>query len=328
MSKAGNLYVYGDSYADVSKGRQKTNGPVWSQRVAQRWNLDLESFATYGARACRSTDPSAPSLAGQVESFLRSAPSSSKNDDNQEEQRNVHAFFIGVTDVTNSTKFESLTLIGCVKQQVSTIHQRDPTARILLFGLPPLDSAPFYGKNNASSGDAVQRIRERVDAFNVAMEDAASDLKDDVGEGAIAFSDNNFLFAGILGDPSAYGLQDVENAYWDQCQGRCTDAVNDYLWWDTIHLTGAGHKAMADAVVTANPFGYTVQQEPGSDTSSSSSSWLPSGATDDYLYYAPALLIVTALIMFMLVCSRRFPLAGLLRPLLARPKHKYTAVPV
>ncbi|ORX57416.1 hypothetical protein DM01DRAFT_325091 [Hesseltinella vesiculosa] len=317
---AGHFYVYGDSYSDISPGHQKTNGPVWSEHVAQQWNLDLKSFATYGTRACRATDAAMSSIADQVDGYIKHA----QNAKTLDSPTNVHAFFVGVTDITNSTKFEALTMVGCLKQQVATIQQKDPDGQLLLLGLPPLDNAPFYtgdqGKNQS------QKIKQRVDDFNAALEDAVSDLKDDIGD-KVAFVDNNFLFAGILGDPAEFGMQDVEHAYWDQCQGRCADSMDDYLWWDSIHLTGAGHRSIANTIVSNNPFGHT--STPDTASSVDQDSWLPAAPTDAYLRYAPALLLVSMLVVLFVFSRQRHSLASLFRVLLPRSKkHKYEPVPV
>ncbi|KAI8366023.1 uncharacterized protein BYT42DRAFT_150919 [Radiomyces spectabilis] len=223
----GHLYVYGDSYSDIRDGNQKSNGPLWSERLADRWGLQLKSLAEQGARACPSSATSVvsssfSSLADQVQQRTTSSAS-----------QDVHAIFIGVTDVVNTKeKLEAEALRDCVKQQIFNIQQTDANARILLFGLPPLEFSPYYAKEPS-------KIKGRIMEYNAALEDMVNDWDSVNGATAsLSYVDLSTLFGAVLGDPSEYRLLDVENAYWDKCQGRCNDPVNNYLWWDAIHITG------------------------------------------------------------------------------------------
>jgi phospholipase/lecithinase/hemolysin len=206
------------------------------------------------------------------------------------------------------------------------LQTSDPQAQILLLGIPPLEYSPYYADSKKQT-----QIKKRVNEYNVALEDMVTDK---IGGATItlSFIDNNFLFADILGNPAGYGLEEVDKAYWNQCQGRCEDSMDTYLWWDSIHLTGAGHKAIADAIVSKNPFGYTVIQE---DTSQSNNKYNDDGQTglllyaDDFMEYAP---------WFMLFCLVAVVVLVLLRPKQGRrsivkwspwkrrKSHAYTAV--
>lgn len=50
--------------------------------------------------------------------------------------------------------------------------------------------------------------------------------------------DVHAMLQDIVESPDQFGFKDATHAYWDACQGRCTDKIDDYVWWDKAHLTG------------------------------------------------------------------------------------------
>lgn len=85
--------------ADVKNRR--SNGPLWSERLADTWRMQLQSYAKQGAVACKPTqkDMAGTSyLAQQVAEAAKQVAVSSEN--------NVHAIFIGLSDVTNPGDLE------------------------------------------------------------------------------------------------------------------------------------------------------------------------------------------------------------------------------
>lgn len=50
--------------------------------------------------------------------------------------------------------------------------------------------------------------------------------------------DVNALISDMVGNPGDFGFKNASGAYWDVCQGQCTDDMDTYVWWDSIHLTG------------------------------------------------------------------------------------------
>ncbi|CAO3591065.1 unnamed protein product [Absidia cylindrospora] len=331
-STPGTLYVYGDSYSETSGSNRKTNGPIWSERVAKGWGLQLQSYAVIGSQACRVPDVNSPSIASQVEFYKKTVDPSKQGSD----IKDVHAFFIGVTDIISSTKYQAANLVGCIRQQISDIHKADPKAQVLLLGIPPLEYSPFYSNNTKHA-----QVKKRVNEYNVELEDAVTDIGNDKAAASIpiSFIDNNYLFADILGNPSGYGLEDVDNAYWNQCQGRCSDSMDTYLWWDSIHLTGAGHKAIADTVITKNPFDYSIIKDT-STTHYDNANDVNDGTTDVsgdtsfyssdfYLHYASWILLGCVLLIIFIMIRPRYGLHLAMRTLGRRGKpHVYTAVPV
>jgi hypothetical protein len=108
-------------------------------------------------------------------------------------------------------------------------------------GVPPIEFSPYAVTSK------VQGLKEKAMGLNVAMEEAVTDWQQELST-PIEFFDTYLVFTDLLGDLSNSKIKDVENAYWDKCQGLCKDDVDSYLWWDTIHMTGSGHKAISDAI--------------------------------------------------------------------------------
>ncbi|KAI8340500.1 hypothetical protein BC941DRAFT_417430 [Chlamydoabsidia padenii] len=313
------LYVYGDSYSDITNSNRKTNGPIWSQRVAKGWGLQLQSYATVGSQSCPTAGINMPSIAGQMDRYTGTTT--------RPDAKDVHAFFIGVTDIINATKYDANKLVGCIKEQIVRLQTINPKAQILLLGLPPLEYSPYYADTKKQT-----QIKKRVNEYNVGLEDMVTDTTiDDSRATTLSYIDNNYLFADILGNPAGYGLQDVDRAYWDKCQGRCDDSMDTYLWWDSIHLTGAGHKAIADTIVAKNPFGYTIIKDTTYDNKNNNNGDNHTGLSlyaDDYMDYAPWFMLLCLLVMVIVLMVIRPKRRSIVKwtPWKRRKSHVYTAV--
>lgn len=46
------------------------------------------------------------------------------------------------------------------------------------------------------------------------------------------------LLRDMASNPDQFGFKDATHAYWDTCQGQCSDDIDSYVWWDKVHLTG------------------------------------------------------------------------------------------
>lgn len=103
----------------------------------------------------------------------------------------------------------------------------DPNAEILVIGLLPLDFSPYYLAHKKEQSI----IKQRTQGYNVGLEDGADSWN-------AQFVDTYTLFSYVLGDPAEYNMDNVEDAYWETCQGSCLDPVDNYLWWDQVHMTG------------------------------------------------------------------------------------------
>ncbi|CEP08197.1 hypothetical protein [Parasitella parasitica] len=236
------LVVYGDSYSDVHQGSKRTNGPLWSEQLASTWNTQLVSYAKSGATFCPNSRANSSWLEKQVGQDITLQ---------EPEKSSVHVIFLGITDLIE-TQGETKNIddwLQCIKDQVAKF-------------------SPYATTHNATTASLKQNIID----FNVALEEEVLEWRNGASD-QIQFFDTYLVFSDLLGDPSVANIDNVEDAYWDKCQGRCVQEMDTYLWWDSIHVTGSGHKAISSTIQSKEFFNLRT-------TSASESQ--PSSAFDDY----------------------------------------------
>ncbi|KAI8342550.1 hypothetical protein BC941DRAFT_345106 [Chlamydoabsidia padenii] len=63
------------------------------------------------------------------------------------------------------------------------------------------------------------------------------------------------LLSDMVHDPTTFGIVNTNRAFWDDCQGDCNDlGMDEYLWWDRTHLTGAVHHTIGNSVLNAGSY--------------------------------------------------------------------------
>jgi hypothetical protein len=82
-----------DNVLDIHPATKRTNGPVWSQVLASRWNTELVSLAQPGATFCQNNKKNGSWLKKQVEQDTTL---------NSLESSNVHVIFLGSTDLVET----------------------------------------------------------------------------------------------------------------------------------------------------------------------------------------------------------------------------------
>lgn len=95
---------------DLHVESKRTNGPVWSEVLAEQWDAKLISFARSGARICPPSNPKSSWLKKQVDESLLSI-----------EKGSIHAIFLGTTDLVvakGNTQSRNKEWIGCIEDQV------------------------------------------------------------------------------------------------------------------------------------------------------------------------------------------------------------------
>ncbi|KAI8974084.1 hypothetical protein BDB01DRAFT_838865 [Pilobolus umbonatus] len=229
------LYVYGDSYSFDGKS-PFTNGPLWSTLVADQWGLTLLNMAEPGATFCKNKG---------TKSWLGQQIKKKK----EIESGSVHMIFLGMADVMSLTgKMNVKQWIECVHQEVSFLHSKE--ARIIIMGVPALEFSPYAINHELTD------LKENIMNLNVELEESVSEWKETI---PVEFFDTYLVFSDILGDPAP--IQNVEDAYWDTCTGRCSDSIDSYLWYDSVHVTGAGHRAIASAIESKEYFDLKAPEQ-------------------------------------------------------------------
>ncbi|KAG2181919.1 hypothetical protein INT43_006844 [Umbelopsis isabellina] len=225
-----NLVVFGDSYSDQGNLMRQTNGPVWVENVAYAWNASVYNFA-FGGATCDSDlyaldrSDMSPSIRDQIEIYYDQKL-------NLKPEETVYAIWVGINDIALATADNGAKpvpptqIVSCVRSQIAKLRHYFKASNIMLLEVPPLDRMPYFLNDDWTSE---LNIRLRIIRTYP-------------------------LYQKVVSSPSTYGFSNVTHAYWEVCTGLCTDKEDDYLWWDGGHMTGAGHKLVANAVIASAPF--------------------------------------------------------------------------
>lgn len=165
----------------------------------------------------------------------------------------------------------------------------NPESRIVIMGVPALEFSPYASTHKSAANDLKQNI---VD-FNVALEEEVTDWKDSYKN--VEFFDTYLVFSEMLADTSIATIDNVEDAYWDKCQGKCNDKIDSYLWWDNVHITGAGHKAISNVIESKEYF--NLKSTTTQATSSLDSMESLTGLPNDYIRVISWLVLISILAM-------------------------------
>jgi phospholipase/lecithinase/hemolysin len=276
------IYAFGDSLSDVgnlylatsgalpaapySNGRF-TNGNVWVQDVASSLGLGAvtpsiaggNDYAWGGAETGAITGvapASVPSLLGQFTSFSSavggSAPSGA-----------LYTVSIGANDVNAilgagfTTLAEITTAIGqAVTNELTFLSEIEGIGakNVLLLNVPDLGNTPDAA---ALGSAAVAAASAAAGAYDAALATGLTSLP---GLDVHVINAYSLLDAAVA-NPSAYGFTDVTDPCWTGSYAGsggtlCASTVaaqDQYLFWDGIHPTAAGHLALADAGLALVP---------------------------------------------------------------------------
>ncbi|KAG2190441.1 hypothetical protein INT46_004380 [Mucor plumbeus] len=249
------LVVYGDSYSDIHQGSKRTNGPLWSEQLASKWNTELVSYAKPGATFCQNSKANSSWLKKQAEQDTTLQ---------ETEKSSVHVIFLGITDLieTQGEAKDISKWVQCIKDQVLFLNTKNPNSRILIMGVPALEFSPYAITHKSTTTNLKQNIID----FNVALEEEVLEWRNEASD-QIEFFDTYLVFSDLLGDPSVANIDNVDDAYWDKCQGKCLQDMDSYLWWDSIHVTGSGHKAISNTIQSKEFFNLKSTSESDSQSS-------------------------------------------------------------
>lgn len=59
------------------------------------------------------------------------------------------------------------------------------------------------------------------------------------------------LLDDIIEKPEMFDVKNAVDPYWEACQGKCSDEIDSYVWWDKTHLTGGIHRLIANSILLA-----------------------------------------------------------------------------
>jgi outer membrane lipase/esterase len=234
------LVVFGDSLSDTGNAGRFSNGPVWTEQLAEALKLPLrpserggQNFAVGGARVERGPH----SLREQANRFLKLPRPSG---------RTLYVVWGGANDVfaamgqTNSLselKAAALMLNRVLKDLI-----RHGSSDLLVLNIPDVGITPEV---QAKGSEAVEEARRLTDHFNRAVEQGLADFASASSGIRLYRLDVAAMAERARKDPASFGFTDISTP----CRGsaRC----GQYLFWDEIHPTTEAHARLAEAVLVA-----------------------------------------------------------------------------
>jgi len=247
-----------------------SNGPTWVQNLSIAVGLGTlkpslaggTDFA-YGGAETGSTpqDPDntaiqAISLEAQLAQFQLDVPKPSA--------KALYTLSVGANDLNDILAINGLTAVqqtadvtSSVTNEINFIKQlvADGATNLLVLDIPDLGKTPnvISGRVNGSTGSAAltAEASQLASQYNT---DLISQLGTIAGLNAHVI-DAYGLIDNAVADPSAYGLVNVTSPVWSgsytSASSRTlattsTAAQDQYLFWDQLHPTEAGHPLIAD----------------------------------------------------------------------------------
>ncbi len=278
------IYAFGDSLSDVGNiyaatggttpgtpyvNGQFSNGPVWVQDLAAGLGLtplvpsllggtdyaygSAETGPTAFNTSNPATDLTGPT--GQLAQFGAAHPTADPNA--------LYTIWIGSNDLfdilAGALPAQYAADVGAAVTNVDTaigVLAADGAKNFLIAAVPDLGKTPaaIAGGPLAQAGASALAAGFDSALVNSAVSLASLDSLN------LSILNTYSLLDGIVANPSLYGFTDVM----DPCLtgevnyagGTACANPNQYLFWDTIHPTAAGHMIVADAalaVVTPEP---------------------------------------------------------------------------
>jgi phospholipase/lecithinase/hemolysin len=254
LSDTGNdLIAFGSPQPPYYQGRF-SNGPIWLDYLATKLGVpDPQpslaggtNYAYGGATASSALSPSnIPYLGQQVQMYLQNSPKADPNA--------LYTVLAGANDFFGGQTNPAIPA-NAVDAALSTLIAAG-AKNILVSNLPPQGITPDI---RAQGPAAVAAIDALDVAFNADLAADVASLKAANPGVSISLLDLYSLTNTVLRDPGAYGFTDTTD---EGILAGPNANLNQYLFWDDVHPTTAGHALIADAAFSAivpEPAGLTL----------------------------------------------------------------------
>jgi thermolabile hemolysin len=244
LSDTGNAYLLTGGFypAPPNAVGRISDGPLWVEHLADSLNMKLDpedQYAVAGARTDHGnfnvvfglTPLQNTGLSSQITAYLQDCGPRGID------PHALHTLWIGPNDL-----FTTLTFGGDMASTITQAIQNTATAvarlsshgakHILVANLPDLGLTPFGGAFSA-------QLSYITNVYNAGLQQALNSLQA-AGIPTIRM-DAAGLIREIVRDPGAFNLVDATSQ-------AITSGGNpaDYLFWDQVHPTSAGHRAVAE----------------------------------------------------------------------------------
>jgi thermolabile hemolysin len=257
LSDTGNDFIaFGSPQPPYYMGRF-SNGPIWLDYLATKLgvpdpgpSLGGGTNYAYGGATAGSLNQSVPDLGQQVQMYLQKSP---KADPNAVYTvlAGANDFFGGQTDPSVPANAVNAALTSLIGAGAKTI---------LVSNLPPQGITPLIRSEGSA---AVAAINALDVAFNADLAADVTSLRAANSGVKIDVLDLYSLSNAVIQDPAAYGFTDVTD---EGINAGPNANLNQYLFWDDVHPTTAGHGYIADAAFSAlvpEPGGLTLASVSG-----------------------------------------------------------------
>lgn len=244
LSDTGNdLIAYGTPQPPYYQGRF-SNGPNWIDGLAGKLGVadPQPSLAggtnfAYGGATATSINTGVPDLGQQVQQYLAGSPTA-----------NPHAlytvlmgandFFGGVSDPSGPASAVNSALTSLVGAGAKNI---------LVSYLPPQGATPLIQSEGPADVAAINALDV---AFNNDISADVIALRAANPAVTISVLDLYSLTNTLLANPGAYGITNTTDEGINAPPGT---NLNQYLFWDDVHPTAAGHALIADDALAVVP---------------------------------------------------------------------------
>ncbi|MFI3291271.1 MAG: SGNH/GDSL hydrolase family protein [Opitutales bacterium] len=161
-------------------------------------------------------------------------------------------FFSFRTKVISRFEKEGEIAANEMKKNLELLIERD-AKNIVVLNLPNIGATPRYNKNAEENSMTKEQATEYSQSFNKVLKEAIRELR-------VKYQDVNFmevdiyaLLNDILANPKQYDINNITDPMIDSLNAAKTDKSlssnpADYLFYDDVHLTTAGHKLIATFV--------------------------------------------------------------------------------
>ncbi|MBD2072378.1 SGNH/GDSL hydrolase family protein [Phormidium sp. FACHB-592] len=245
------LYVFGDSLSDTGtvfratgglypshppyfQGRY-SNGRVWVEYLAEQFAVKhVNNFACGGATTGGSDGGLVPGLLSQVQTFTQTHTSSHPD--------TLYILWAGANDYLQGVTDTALPVAN-ITNAIESLARSGAT-KLLVANLPDLGQLP--ATRHGSNASALSTLTQ---AHNAGLRRALKVLQQQYQALQLVTFDANLLYQQAMTEPAKFGLTQVTHACLSG-SGPCSKP-DQFLFWDSIHPTTAGHRILANTSVAA-----------------------------------------------------------------------------